>query len=161
MCGFVGYKITEKRDSDGKIIKEMADTIVHRGPDDEGYYVDEGVALGFRRLSIIDLASGAQPMCNEDGTKVLVFNGEVYNFREIREKLVAAGHIFNSGSDSEVVLHGYEEYGEDICGLLRGMYAFVIWDKTENSLFGWRPCSKTCTVLRADTALPIKTAFSI
>ena len=91
MCGFVGYKITEKRDSDGKIIKEMADTIVHRGPDDEGYYVDEGVALGFRRLSIIDLASGAQPMQNEDGTKVLVFNGEVYNFREIREKLVAAG----------------------------------------------------------------------
>ena len=92
MCGFVGYKITEKRDNDGNIIKSMADTIVHRGPDDEGYYVDEGVALGFRRLSIIDIASGAQPMQNEDGTKVLVFNGEVYNFRQIREKLVAAGH---------------------------------------------------------------------
>lgn len=138
MCGFVGYKITEKRDNDGNIIKSMADTIVHRGPDDEGYYVDEGVALGFRRLSIIDIASGAQPMQNEDGTKVLVFNGEVYNFREIREKLVAAGHTFVSGSDSEVVLHGYEEYGEKICEKLRGMYAFVIWDKNENSLFGCR-----------------------
>lgn len=138
MCGFVGYKIIEKRDNDGNIIKSMADTIVHRGPDDEGYYVDDGAALGFRRLSIIDLASGAQPMRNEDGTKVLVFNGEVYNFREIREKLVAAGHTFVSGSDSEVVLHGYEEYGEKICEMLRGMYAFVIWDKTERSLFGCR-----------------------
>ncbi len=138
MCGFVGYKIIEKRDNDGKIIKSMADTIVHRGPDDEGYYVDDGAALGFRRLSIIDLASGAQPMQNEDGTKVLVFNGEVYNFREIREKLVAAGHTFVSGSDSEVVLHGYEEYGEKICEMLRGMYAFVIWDKAEKSLFGCR-----------------------
>ena len=138
MCGFVGYKITEKRDTDGKIIKSMADTIVHRGPDDEGFYTDEGIALGFRRLSIIDIASGAQPMKNEDGTKVLVFNGEVYNFRQIREKLIEAGHVFNSGSDSEVVLHGYEEYGEKICEMLRGMYAFVIWDKTENSIFGCR-----------------------
>ena len=138
MCGFVGYKITEKRDEDGRIIKSMADTIIHRGPDDEGYYVDDGVALGFRRLSIIDLASGAQPMKNEDSTKVLVFNGEVYNFREIREKLVAAGHTFVSGSDSEVVLHGYEEYGEKLPEMLRGMYAFVIWDKTDNSLFGCR-----------------------
>lgn len=138
MCGFVGYKIIEKRDTDGKIIKEMADTIIHRGPDDEGYYVDGDVALGFRRLSIIDLAGGAQPMTNEDGTKVLVFNGEVYNFKSLRKKLVEAGHIFNSDSDSEVVLHGYEEYGEKLPEMLRGMYAFVIWDKTDKSIFGCR-----------------------
>ncbi len=138
MCGFVGYKITEKRDADGQIIKSMADTIVHRGPDDEGYYVDDGAALGFRRLSIIDLEGGAQPMKNEDGSKVLVFNGEVYNFKQLRQKLVAAGHVFGSESDSEVVLHGYEEYGENLPKMLRGMYAFVIWDKNTQTLFGCR-----------------------
>lgn len=139
MCGFVGY-VNEKADDkeNGRIIKAMADRIVHRGPDQDDYYVDGDVSLGFRRLSIIDLEGGSQPITNEDGTKVLVFNGEIYNFMPLREELINKGHIFKTRTDSEVLLHGFEEYGKDLLNRLRGMFAFVIWDKKEKKLFGAR-----------------------
>jgi len=116
----------------------MADRIVHRGPDDADYYVDQDVSLGFRRLSIIDLEGGRQPIRNEDGTKVLVFNGEIYNFQALREDLLQKGHQFTTRTDSETILHGYEEYGKGILQKLRGMFAFVIWDKEKKELFGAR-----------------------
>ncbi len=138
MCGFVGFSNAGGIDNASGIIKSMADTIIHRGPDDEGYYIDGDIALGFRRLSIIDLAGGAQPMVSDDGDTVLVFNGEIYNYRDIRADLIAAGHVFRTDSDSEVLLHGYEEYGSELPGLLRGMFAFVIWDKKNRQIFGCR-----------------------
>lgn len=138
MCGFVGF-LNELNEADNnKIVREMADRIIHRGPDQDDYYVDEDISLGFRRLSIIDLEGGSQPIINEDGTKVLVYNGEVYNYQEIREDLIKKGHVFKTKSDSETVLHGYEEYGKDILNKLRGMFAFVIWDKKEKKIFGAR-----------------------
>ena len=112
--------------------------IIHRGPDSGGSYIDGDIALGFRRLSIIDLEQGDQPILNEDSSKILLFNGEIYNFRSIREKLVEAGHIFKTKTDSEVLLHGYEEYGKNLLNMLRGMFAFVIWDKNTKELFGAR-----------------------
>lgn len=136
MCGFVGF--TNKIADDGTILGLMMDRIIHRGPDSEGKYVDSEIALGFRRLSIIDLADGDQPMFNEDRSLVLVFNGEIYNFKDLREELVAAGHIFANRSDSEVLLHGYEEWGEKLVEKLRGMFAFVIFDRKTGDLFGAR-----------------------
>lgn len=136
MCGYVGFTNNIK-DADS-ILKEMMDTIKHRGPDGEDKYVDEDIALGHRRLSIIDLEQGSQPMYNEDNSKVLVFNGEIYNYKEVREDLKKAGHIFKTKSDSEVLLHGYEEYGPEFLNMLRGMFSFVIWDKNKKELFGAR-----------------------
>lgn len=136
MCGFVGF--TNRINDSNRVLGNMMDKIIHRGPDSGGTYIDEGIALGFRRLSIIDLAQGDQPILNEDGSKVLVFNGEIYNFQSIREKLIAAGHKFKTRTDSEVLLHGYEEYGKDLLNMLRGMFAFVIWDKNTGELFGAR-----------------------
>ncbi len=138
MCGFVGFLNELSEDENNKIVREMADRIIHRGPDQDDYYVDNDISLGFRRLSIIDLEGGSQPIINEDGSKVLVYNGEVYNYQEIREDLIKKGHIFKTKSDSETVLHGYEEYGKDILTKLRGMFAFVIWDKKEKKIFGAR-----------------------
>ncbi len=139
MCGFVGYVNAEQdNEKNQKIIKAMADRIVHRGPDQDDYYVDSKVSLGFRRLSIIDLDGGSQPITNEDGTRVLVFNGEIYNYQEIRKELIEKGHTFKTKTDSEVLLHGYEEYGKDLLVRLRGMFAFVIWDSNENKLYGAR-----------------------
>lgn len=139
MCGFVGYvNQTENTTENQKIIKAMADRIVHRGPDQDDYYVDGDVSLGFRRLSIIDLDGGSQPILNEDGTKVLLFNGEIYNYQPLREELLAAGHRFKTETDSEVLLHGYEQWGKDLLSRLRGMFAFVIWDKQQKKLFGAR-----------------------
>ena len=144
MCGFAGFFTGStpsgyQPDTDAQrrqVIKAMADRIIHRGPDQEDYYVDSQVALGFRRLSIIDLEGGSQPILNEDGSKVLVFNGEIYNYQALREELLQKGHQFKTHTDSEVLLHGYEEYGADLLQRLRGMYAFVIWDKTAGRLFG-------------------------
>jgi asparagine synthase (glutamine-hydrolysing) len=113
----------------------MADTIAHRGPDDEGYYLLGPIGLGFRRLSIIDLATGHQPLSNEDGTIWIVFNGEIYNFRELRALLEGKGHIFKTRTDTEVIVHLYEEYGEDCVNRLRGMFSFAIWDDRQKSLF--------------------------
>jgi asparagine synthase (glutamine-hydrolysing) len=138
MCGIAGMcgpetnmSAAETRD----VLARMCRVIEHRGPDDEGFYVDGGTALGMRRLSIIDLFTGHQPITNEDGSLWIVFNGEVYNFREIREGLVARGHVFQSNTDTEVILHLYEERGEDCVEPLRGMFAFAIWDARDRSLF--------------------------
>lgn len=136
MCGFAGF--TNFIGDDGTVITKMMDKIVHRGPDSDGKFVDENIAMGFRRLSIIDLAEGHQPMFNEDKSLVLVFNGEIYNFKELREQLVEAGHIFANHSDSEVLLHGYEEWGKELVPKLRGMFAFVIFDRKDKSLFAAR-----------------------
>ena len=116
----------------------MTDAIAHRGPDDAHYYDSKDISLGFRRLSIIDLEGGRQPILNEDGSKVLVFNGEIYNYQELREDLLKRGHSFTTKSDSETILHGYEEFGPEILQKLRGMFAFVIWDKNKKKLFGAR-----------------------
>ena len=136
MCGYVGF--TNKINNANQVIAEMMDKIKHRGPDSEGKYVDGDIALGFRRLSIIDLNSGHQPIYNEDNSKILLFNGEIYNFMEIREELLAKGHVFKTKTDSEVLLHGYEEFGEKLLDRLRGMFSFVIWDKNTKELFGAR-----------------------
>ena len=139
MCGITGF--AEKHHEAARardIVRAMADLIVYRGPDGEGYFVDDQVALGHRRLSIIDLEGGRQPMFNEDGNLVVVFNGEIYNFQALREELTAAGHTFATRSDTEVLLHGYEQWGRDLPGRLRGMFTFVIWDRQKKSLFGAR-----------------------
>lgn len=137
MCGFTGFiGETEKKE---EILQKMMDTIIHRGPDSSGMYTDEQAALGFRRLSIIDITSaGDQPIYNEDRSKVLVFNGEIYNYQELREELIRAGHTFRTQTDSETILHGYEEWDTDLPVRLRGMFAFVIWDTEKKCLFGAR-----------------------
>lgn len=136
MCGFVGFSDTKIAIDKVETINSMMDTIVHRGPDSGGVFSDDKVTFGFRRLSIIDLRDEAsQPMYNEDESCVLIFNGEIYNFQELREDLVSKGHQFTSHTDSEVIIHGYEEYGVDIVQKLRGMFAFAIWDKKNDSLF--------------------------
>ena len=136
MCGFTGF--TNFIKDDGTVLGKMMDRIVHRGPDSSGQFVDGDIALGFRRLSIIDLAEGGQPMFNEDKSLVLVFNGEIYNFKQLRERLLKAGHTFANNSDSEVLLHGFEEWGEELVPKLRGMFAFVIFDRRDRSLFAAR-----------------------
>ena len=136
MCGFVGF--IDKKKNKKKIIKDMADIIVHRGPDSDGYYTDDDCALGFRRLSIIDLSGGTQPIYNEDKTMAIIFNGEIYNYQEIRKDLLKKGHKFKTESDTEVILHGYEEYHEKILDKLRGMFAFVIYNVNDKTLFGAR-----------------------
>ena len=132
MCGIAGFLDSTKGKK--KIIKNMTNRIAHRGPDAEGFYTDEFVALGHRRLSIIDLSTGNQPMFNEDKNLVVVFNGEIYNYPELKEKLKKK-HTFETTSDTEVLLHGYEEWGNDLPKKLRGMFAFAIWDKKNKTLF--------------------------
>jgi len=141
MCGFIGF--TGLPNGRHEILSRMAERIIHRGPDSGGFYLSPEdsplpTALGFRRLSIIDLADGSQPMYNEDGSVVIVFNGEIYNFQELRRTLTEAGHVFKTRCDTEVILHGYEEFGEAIVQKLRGMFAFVIHDTRKNRLFGAR-----------------------
>ena len=138
MCGFAGYIHNYGTFDKEEVIHKMADRIKHRGPDDAHYYIDDGIALGFRRLSIIDLEGGRQPILNEDGSLVLLFNGEIYNYQELREELIKAGHVFTTKTDSETILHGYEEYGKKILDRLRGMFAFIIWNKNTKELFGAR-----------------------
>ncbi|KAF1300806.1 MULTISPECIES: asparagine synthase (glutamine-hydrolyzing) [Enterococcus] len=138
MCGIVGFINHAEKKQKTETIKKMMDTIVHRGPNSSGQHVDEGAALGFRRLSIIDLEGGTQPIYNEDGSLVITFNGEIYNYQSIREDLIAKGHIFTTHADTEVLLHGYEEYGIDLLQKIRGMFAFVIWDSNKQELFGAR-----------------------
>lgn len=130
ICGFTGQII----DRD-ETIKNMTEVITHRGPDDNGFYLDGGISMGFRRLSIIDLGTGHQPIYNEDQTLVLTFNGEIYNYRELREELLAQGHVFSTETDSEVLLHGFEQWGEKLLDRLRGMFGFAIYNKKDKSLF--------------------------
>lgn len=138
MCGFVGFIDKLNKDEKQKTIKLMADRIIHRGPDQEGYYIDDNIALGHRRLSIIDLASGTQPMFNEDKSIVVVYNGEIYNYQEIKKELETKGHKFATNSDTEVLVHGYEEYREELFNKLRGMFAFIIYDIKNNEMIGVR-----------------------
>ena len=137
MCGFTGF--VGQTDNREQVLENMMNTIIHRGPDSFGSFIDEEAALGFRRLSIIDIGeNGDQPLYNEDKTMVLTFNGEIYNYQGLREELIAAGHIFTTHTDSETLIHGYEEWGEALVERLRGMYAFVIWDRNKKKLFGAR-----------------------
>lgn len=132
MCGICG--IIRKGDNKD-IIKKMNDRIMHRGPDGEGYYIDGDVAFGHRRLSIIDLSTGDQPIYNEDNSVVTVYNGEIYNYLELRSELESLGHEFKTKSDTEVLVHGYEEWHTDLPKHLRGMFAFAIYDKNRNEIF--------------------------
>ncbi len=139
MCGFVGF-IDNSKKVDKKIyIKQMADRIIHRGPDGEGFYIDNEVALGHRRLSIVDIKGGSQPMYNEDKNLVIVFNGEIYNYEKLKKELEKKKHVFQSNCDTEVLIHGYEEWGiSELLKKLVGMFAFVIYDKKEKKICGAR-----------------------
>ncbi len=136
MCGINGFMAKEPNTAENNInlIKRMNSLIVYRGPDDEGIYADTRAALGMRRLSIIDLCTGRQPIYNEDGTKVIVFNGEIYNYVQLREDLLHKGHVFKTKSDTETILHAYEEYGIGCLDKLNGMFAFAVYDIKEKEL---------------------------
>ena len=131
MCGIAGIYGA----SDKTLVKRMCDKIIYRGPDEDGYYIDDKVSLGMRRLSIIDLSTGSQPIFNEDESIVVVFNGEIYNFKELREDLERKGHYFSTNSDTEVIVHAYEEYGYECLGRFNGMFAIALWDTNRKELF--------------------------
>jgi len=135
MCGICGFCFSDERPVDRDVLKKMTTALQHRGPDDEGYYTDAGVALGHRRLSIIDLDTGKQPIHNEDESIYVVFNGEIYNFPEIKKDLEEKGHRFYTKTDTEVLVHLYEEMGEQLLERLNGMFAFAIWDGKKRKLF--------------------------
>ena len=124
MCGFAGF--TGYLENGKDVLTDMMNKIIHRGPDSAGQYIDDKAYMGFRRLSIIDLDNGSQPMFNENKKIVITFNGEIYNYQDLRKDLIEKGHIFANNSDTEVLIHAYEEYGEDMLNKLRGMFAFVI-----------------------------------
>ena len=130
ICGFTGQILNKE-----ETVENMAKLITHRGPDSSGFFVDEDIAMGFRRLSIIDVNGGKQPIYNEDKSLVLTFNGEIYNYKELKEELVSKNHKFYTSTDSEVLVHGFEEWGKDLLSKLRGMFAFAIWDRNNKSLF--------------------------
>jgi len=133
MCGICGFTGTLDKQKD--VVKRMADVITHRGPDSEGFYTDKNIAMGFRRLSIIDLDGGSQPIYNHDKSMVLTFNGEIYNYKLLRKELIEKGYKFYTETDSEVILHGFEEWGEKVLERLRGMFGFAIYNKKDGSLF--------------------------
>ena len=136
MCGIVGKVYADRQQQvDERLLRSMCQAIVHRGPDDEGIYLDGHIGLGMRRLKIIDLAGGHQPMSNEDGSLWIVFNGEIYNYRDLRQDLEKRGHVFKTVSDTETILHLYEERGSNCLGDLRGMFAFALWDARDETLF--------------------------
>lgn len=139
MCGIAGAFNLDGQPVASGVLKRMTDAIAHRGPDGEGFYTDGGVGLGHRRLSIIDLSAAArQPMGNETGDAVMIYNGEIYNFQPLRVELESKGHRFHSNTDSEVIVHGYEEWGDACVDRLNGMFAFVIWDRPRRRLFAAR-----------------------
>src|SRR5689334_750621 len=135
MCGITG-KLSFDRDAifDRQRLVAMTDAIAHRGPDADGYHVAPGIALGHRRLSIIDLTTGDQPVRNEDGTVSVIFNGEIYNFADLRRELEQAGHRFRTHTDTEVIVHAYEEWGDGAVDRFRGMFAFALWDERRRRL---------------------------
>ena len=132
MCGITG-KVGAAPVNEPEILR-MCDAIAHRGPDDWGTFVEGSTGLGMRRLSIVDLAGGHQPIANEDGTVVVVFNGELYNYPSLYQELVAKGHRFSTRTDTEVLVHLYEEHGEGLVARLRGMFAFALWDRSRRRL---------------------------
>jgi asparagine synthase (glutamine-hydrolysing) len=135
MCGIVGIVRNDKSEVDQALLGRMCAAIRHRGPDDDGFYFNQSVGLGMRRLAIIDLKSGQQPIHNQDRTAWIVFNGEIYNYRELRQKLEKLGHTFYTNSDTEAIVHAYDQYGADCPNHLRGMFAFAIWDERTQELF--------------------------
>src|SRR5947208_7014513 len=152
MCGIVGtVGLNPLEPVDEARLKRMRDVLRHRGPDGEGLWVDGHVGLGFRRLAIIDVEGGAQPMCNEDGSVWIVFNGEIYNHATLRPWLEARGHRYRTRSDTETIVHLYEEEGERCVERLQGMFAFAVWDRTQQRLFlardrlGIKPLYYACT----------------
>jgi len=158
MCGIAGFVAAEGSLPDRDVLRRMCDRIVHRGPDDYGAWFDHRAALGHRRLSIIDLAGGHQPLGNEDGAIQIVFNGEIYNYLELRRELEGQGHRFRTHSDTETLVHLYEEYGEAMTERLNGMFAFAIWDSRRQELFlardrfGKKPLYYSCSVRGASIA---------
>ena len=134
MCGIAGVVSLNGRPVFAAEITRMCDAMTHRGPDDEGVFLADGVGLGMRRLSIIDLVTGRQPIRNEDGSIWVVLNGEIYNFKALRDRLEACGHAFYTATDTEVIVHLYEEYGARCVEHLRGMFAFAVWDERRRQL---------------------------
>ena len=135
MCGICGqYNFGNQAPVLRQHIEEMTKSLVHRGPDDEGYYIAGPLGLGFRRLSIIDLAGGHQPMSDQEESVWVVFNGEIYNFRELRRELEACGHVFRTRSDTEVIVHGYKQWGDAVLNRLNGMFGLAIWDARQRRL---------------------------
>ena len=133
MCGIAGFMVQVENRAD--VIRNMTEVITHRGPDSDGFFTDDNISMGFRRLSIIDLGAGHQPIYNEDKSLVLTFNGEIYNYKDLRKELIAKGHKFYTDTDSEVLVHGFEEWKEDMLPKLRGMFGFAIYNTKDNSLF--------------------------
>lgn len=139
MCGICGiFHSVPGRDVERSLLQAMNQQIVHRGPDDDGFYIEGNVGLAMRRLSIIDLSTGHQPISNEDGTITVVYNGEIYNHNQLRRDMEAQGHRYSTHSDTENIVHLYEQYGQDCVQYLRGMFAFVLWDRKRRVLFGAR-----------------------
>ena len=146
MCGICGqFNYRNGNPVEKNLIHSMSRQLIHRGPDDQGYYVEGAVGLGMRRLSIIDLTTGHQPMSNEQGTIWIVFNGEIYNFEDLRRELQARGHVFRTKSDTETIIHAYEEWGLDAIRKLNGMFGLALWDSNKHELilardpFGIKP----------------------
>lgn len=135
MCGITGMMLFDERIPDIQVLKRMSDVIIHRGPDDVGFWTDPGIGLAFRRLSIIDLREGHQPLSNEDDSVWITFNGEIYNYKALRARLMDKGHIFKTNTDTEIIVHLYEEHGEECVKHLRGMFTFAIWDRNKRQLF--------------------------
>src|SRR5882762_1479117 len=129
MCGIAGFVTLNPSSESSLVVERMTDQLRHRGPDDFGYYRDPWASLGFRRLSIIDVAGGHQPMTNEDRSLWITYNGEIFNHADLRPDLEKAGHRYTTRSDTETILHAYEQYGPECVARLRGMFAFAIWDK--------------------------------
>ena len=136
MCGIVGlFDLNGAKEISSTLLERMNQSQFHRGPDEGGLHTEPGVGLGHRRLSIIDLSSGQQPLFNEDNSVVVVFNGEIYNFQELMPELAARGHKFRTRSDTEVIVHAWEEWGEECVSRFRGMFAFALWDRNRQTLF--------------------------
>jgi asparagine synthase (glutamine-hydrolysing) len=133
ICGKINFDLEKPVDRD--LVQRMTKTMTHRGPDQSGYFFEKNVGLGHRRLNIIDLSTGEQPISNEDDNLSIIYNGEIYNYQYLREDLLQRGHVFKTKSDTEVILHLYEEYGPASLQKLRGMFAFAIYDKRDKSLF--------------------------
>src|SRR5438552_7854264 len=136
MCGIVGiFDVRGRRDISRELVSRMNESQHHRGPDECGLHVEAGVGLGHRRLSIIDLSTGQQPLWNEDRSVVVIFNGEIYNYQALIPELTALGHTFRTRSDTAVIVHAWEAWGEDCVQRFRGMFAFALWDRNRSTLF--------------------------
>jgi len=136
MCGVTGiFDIRGRGDVDRSLLRRMTDSLAHRGPDGAGFHYAPGLGLGHRRLAIVDLATGDQPLFNEDGTICVVFNGEIYNFQPLMVELTALGHVFRTRCDTEVIVHAWQEWGEDCLDRFNGMFAFALWDAKRETLF--------------------------